>query len=249
MNPLLKLLALNQHKGFFKAEKVSDNEDVLYLYDVIVDSDPWGMGGVSALDFVKTLYGMSAPVIHLRINSPGGDVFAARAMAQAIKEHPSTIIAHVDGMAASAATFPVIAADESVISEGGMFMIHNAWTVAAGNAKYFADMANFLSRTDQTLIDDYSKKTGQSAEQIKQWMDEETYFYGQEAVENNFVNAIAPDVVKNSIAWDMSAYNHQPELRNQEVKPLITDKQETKPEIIDLTNHYRRLALIEKTAA
>lgn len=271
MNPLLKLLALNQHKGFFKAEKISENEDVLYLYDVIVDSDPWGMGGVSALDFVKTLAGMTAPVIHLRINSPGGDVFAARAMAQAIKEHPSTIIAHVDGMAASAATLPVIAADESVISDGGLFMIHNAWTVAAGNAKDFGDMAKLLSRTDQTLFDDYSKKTGHSAEQIQQWMDEETYFYGQEAVDNRFVKAIAPEVVKNSIAWDMSAYNNKTKIQDKPTnQPMseyngwsknmdeLTDEvlekfygltKKVKDEQTDLTNHYRRLALIEKTAA
>lgn len=113
MNQPQTLLQLNKGKGSFHVENKTEAEATIYLYDAIVSDDIWG--GVSAVNFVKELNALSNPVIHLRINSPGGDVFAARAMSQAIKEHKSKIIAHVDGMAASAATFPVIAADESVI--------------------------------------------------------------------------------------------------------------------------------------
>ena len=81
---LFKLLALNKGKGFFKAETTQE-EATLYLYDAIVSDSYWG--GVTPLDFAKSLSAITAPTIHLRINSPGGDVFAARAMAQAIKEH------------------------------------------------------------------------------------------------------------------------------------------------------------------
>jgi HK97 family phage portal protein len=44
-------------------------------------------GGVAAEPFVKALNDITAPVIHLRINSPGGDVFSARAMEQAMRNH------------------------------------------------------------------------------------------------------------------------------------------------------------------
>lgn len=204
---LLELLAKNKGKGYFRAESNADIATI-YLYDAIVSDAYWG--GVAAIDFVKALAAITAPEIHLRINSPGGDVFAARAMAQAIKEHTSKIIAHVDGYAASAATFPVIAADESVISNGGMFMIHNAWTIAAGTAKDFADMAALLTRTDQTIANDYMAKTGQSEQQIKDWMDAETYFYGQEAVDAGFIGAVAEAAPKNKIDWDLSAYAKAP---------------------------------------
>lgn len=245
MNPLLKLLALNKGKGYLKAEASDADEATLYLYDAIVSDDFWG--GVSAESFVKELNAIKAPVIHLRINSPGGDVFAAHAMVQAIKEHPSKIIAHVDGMAASAATFPVIAADESVISQGGMFMIHNAWTIAAGNARDFADMASLLGRTDEILVNNYANKTGKNHDKIRDWMEAETYFFGQEAVDEGFITALAPDQVKNKIDWDMSAYEKKTIQSKQTPEPeKIEGKQ---PEPIDLSGHYRRLALVERTAA
>lgn len=248
MHPqLIRLLALNKGKGFFKVE-ASAEEATIYLYDAIV-SDAF-FGGVSALDFVKSLAAITAPVIHLRIDSPGGDVFAARSMVQAMKEHPSKIIAHVDGHAASAATFAVIAADESVISAGALFMIHNAWTIAAGNAKDFTDMATLLSRVDQTLVNDYVAKSGQTEEQIKAWMDAETTFIGKEAVDAGFVTATAETAPKNRIEWDLSAYAKAPPMHaniEPETLPEPTPEPTTAP--IDLSNHYRRLAIVEKTAA
>jgi hypothetical protein len=98
---LLALLARNAKKGEFRAEG-----NVIYLYDIIVaaDADAEWFGGVSAESFVQTLRGMSGDV-ELRINSPGGDVFGAKAMAQAVRDYPGQVTAHVDGIAASAATF------------------------------------------------------------------------------------------------------------------------------------------------
>lgn len=208
MHPhLIKLLALNKGKGFFKAETAAD-EATLYLYDVIVSDDYWG--GVSALSFAKQLAAITAPVIHLRINSPGGDVFAARAMVQAMKDHSSQIIAHVDGMAASAATFLVMSADQSMISEGAGFMIHNAWTIAFGNANDLQQAADLLRRVDNTIANDYAAKTGKSVEDIAALMDAETYYFGQEAVDNGFVDQMAETAPKNAIKWDMSAYKNAP---------------------------------------
>lgn len=208
---LIKLLALNKGKGFFKAE-VTAEEATIYVYDAIVSDAFWG--GITALDFNKALASTTAPIIHVRINSPGGDVFAARAMAQAMKEHPSQIIAHIDGMAASAATFLAIAADSSVIGAGGMFMIHRAWTLAMGNAKDFTEIAALLSRTDNSIMLDYVAKSGQTEQQITDLMDAETYFIGQEAVDAGFIDAIASTSPKNSIKWDLSAYAKAPELEN-----------------------------------
>ena len=253
---LIQLLALNKNRGFIRADATSADEATLYLYDVIV-SDAW-YGGVAALDFIQQLNMLTQPTIHLRINSPGGDVFAARAIVQAMREHPSNIVAHVDGMAASAATFLAIAADQSYIADGAMFMIHNAWSIAAGNAADFTAMADLLNRTDQTIINDYMAKTGCDQQTIADWMDAETYFFGQDAVDNGFIDAIAEAPVKNEIKWDLSCYKN-PDISGsrKQPNPPPTDQQKRPPPppappekpAIDLSNHYRRLALIQKTAA
>ena len=148
MKHLLKLLADNRGRGFVRAEKGAD-EATVYLYDAIVSDDYWG--GVSAIGLIKELIAIDAPVIHLRINSPGGDVFAARAIEQAIHEHPATVIAHIDGYAASAASYIALAADEVHIAPGGFFMIHKAWTLAFGNADDLMDTAALLEKVDESL--------------------------------------------------------------------------------------------------
>ena len=98
MDRLLKLLrdnARNRTVSPPKAKAEESGEATLYLYDVIVSDDYWG--GVAAEAFVKELNATAAPTIHLRINSPGGEVFAARAIEAAIRNHPARIVAHVDG--------------------------------------------------------------------------------------------------------------------------------------------------------
>jgi len=132
-----------------------------------------------------------------------------------MKDHTSDIHVHIDGHAASAATFLVMAADKSTISDGAMFMIHNAWTIAAGNASDFSAMADLLTRIDKTIVGDYMAKTGKEEAQIKDWMDAETYFFGQEAVDAGFVDAIAEAAPKNKIDWDLSAYSKAPPVNSE----------------------------------
>jgi ATP-dependent Clp protease protease subunit len=250
MNPLLKLLALNKDKAQPIKAVTEGDEATIYVYDVIVSDEYWG--GVAAESFVKLLNSLTAPIIHVRVNSPGGDVFAARSMVAAIREHKSKIIVHIDGYAASAATFLVIAADESYISEGGMFMIHNAWTIAAGNSNDFLTTADLLERLDQTLRTQYGEKSGEDVEQIKSWMDAETYFFGQEAVDAGFVDGIAEVTPKNHIKWDFSAYKNAPEQQQQNSDPAPPPEPEIipepEPQAPDLAAHYRQLEVVQLTA-
>lgn len=170
------------------ALQASEERAVIWLYDVIGD-DLWG--GVSAKAFVKNLADITAPVIHLRINSPGGDVFDARAMVTALREHPARLIAHIDGLAASAASYVALACDEVEMAEGAFLMIHNAWGVAVGNRHDLLDMAETLEKIDATILADYETRTGQSATTIRQWMDAETWFTASEALDANFIDRIA----------------------------------------------------------
>ena len=207
MKHLLKLLADNRGRGEFRAEQTGD-EATLYLYDTIVSDDYFG--GVSAIGFAKALAAITAPVIHLRINSPGGDVFAARAMEQAIREHGSKVIAHIDGYAASAASYVALAADEVVIAAGGFYMIHKAWTMAWGNADDLLSTAALLEKIDDALIATYAKETGQSVDQITEWLKAETWFNAEEAVANGFADRVAEDAPAAQGAWNLSAYAKAP---------------------------------------
>lgn len=68
--------------------------------------------------------------ITVRINSGGGDVFAAVAIYTRLKEHKAKISVKIDGWCASAATIIAMAGDTIEISVGGVFMIHDPfWAI------------------------------------------------------------------------------------------------------------------------
>ncbi|QTD94334.1 Clp protease ClpP [Burkholderia anthina] len=209
-NQLLKLLNDNRSAPRkFEIRNDANGDATVYLYDVIAADDWWG--GISAASFVQQLASISAPNIHLRINSPGGDVFEARAMAQAIREHASNIIAHVDGYAASAATFLAIACEKVIMAEGSMFMIHRGSCLAWGTGDDLRATAELLDKVDASLVASYAKKTGQSDDDIIAWMDAETWFSADEAVELGFADELATDdMPENSSRWNLSAYANHP---------------------------------------
>lgn len=186
------------------------NEATIYLYDPIV-SDRWEaeyFGGVCPQDFVPQLASINADTIHLRINSPGGDVFAAQAMCTAIKQHAAKVIAHIDGVAASAATSIACACDEVVMSDGSMYMIHNAWTIALGDKNDFIETASLLEKIDGALADIYSARTGKKKEEMAAYMDAETWFSAKEAIDIGLADKMAETKAKNS--WNLSAYAKAP---------------------------------------
>lgn len=217
---ILQLLAANRKRGFFRAEAKGD-EATLYLYDVIVSDEltaEW-MGGIAPEAFAIALAAIDAPTVHLRINSPGGDVFAARAIEQAIREHGAHVVAHVDGYAASAASIVAIAADEVEIAKGGFFMIHDSWTFAMGNKGDLQAVAALLEKVDGTLAQTYADETGQKLEDVVAWMAAETWFTGEEAVLFGFADRVAAGAEKDkakakaqarAAQWDLSAYLHPP---------------------------------------
>lgn len=214
MNPLLKLMALNKgvERRFEVKADAQNGEVTIYLYDMIVGDDltaEW-YGGVSAVAFIRELKAITAPVIHLRINSPGGDVFAARVMEQAIREHASKVIAHIDGYAASAASYLALACDEVVMAKGGFFMIHKAWTIAAGNEHDFTSTATLLGKIDESLVTSYADETGQKPEQLREWMAAETWFNAEESIQYGFADSIAEAAPKACATWNLSAYEKAP---------------------------------------
>ncbi len=247
MHPLLKLYARNRRQGSFTCEASSgQDEATIYLYDMIVDSDIeaeyWG--GVSPQAFITALNSLSAQTIHLRVNSPGGSVFAARAIEQALREHKSSIVAHIDGVAASAASFLIMAADTIQMAPGAFVMIHKAWTMAYGNADDLSKTAALLEQVDGSLVKTYAARSGQSEERIATMMAAETWLDAAQAVDLGFANSIAEDSKTKASAWDLSAYAGAP-------KPAPADDPApaADPALIAsrqradrLLNHYTRIA-------
>lgn len=214
---LLQLLKDNARaEGPAKIRSDSTQEEAhIYVIDVI---DSWW--GANAKALIEALAGLGEKVVHLHINSPGGDVFEARAMAAAIVAHKGKVIAHIEGMCASAATYLALACSEIRMTDGSLFMIHNSWTITYGDKTELRDQANLLEKIDGTIVADYVRKTGASQDQVVEWMDATTWFTAQEALDAKFIDAIDSNTKQSADAqaqWNLAAYPNAP--KQQAPKP------------------------------
>jgi len=184
-------------------------EASLYIYDVI---DPyWGVSAVQVIDAV-TQAG-DADVLHVYINSPGGDVFEGRAIMAALSRFQGKTVAHIDSLCASAATGIALACNEVEMSDGAFFMIHNASCIAWGDKSDLRETADLLQKVEGSIVADYVAKTGKGESEIVAWMDAETWFSAAEAMENGFIDRIAQapaDKAKVGNVWNLAAYSRAP---------------------------------------
>lgn len=222
-------------------------EATLYLYDVIAQD--WGIG---ATDFINALATLDAKsTVRMRIKSPGGDVFEARAIVTAMRDFIATggrIVAQIDSVAASCASWIALAANEVEIVEGAFVMIHNASGGCYGNKRDMHAMGDLLGKVENSIVAEYVAATSQSAEQIQSWMDAETWFNAEEAIANGFAARLISPLVDRptnlaKLAWNLSAFDKTPAaLLNVAPPPDEPDEQA----ILEL--NQRRLRLLDLNA-
>lgn len=171
----------------------------LMLYGEIIEDMPenwkWSKEDKSAADFdraIKDIRKQGAKKLLLRINSPGGVCTQSVAMRSILSSAGfDEINIRIEGLCASAATdIATIPGAHVAIAEGSEYMIHNPWCMAMGSANDLETVVNRLRNIEEMSRGFYAKRTGQSDEQIKQWMDAETWFSAKEAVEYGFADEI-----------------------------------------------------------
>nr|DAW25063.1 MAG TPA: Putative ATP dependent Clp protease [Caudoviricetes sp.] len=178
------------------------SEAEIMLYGEIINDMPedwkYSKEDKSAADFdkaIKSVRDGGARKLLLRINSPGGilrEAIAMRGILCAAGFESITI--RVEGLCASAATVIASMPGANVqIMPGSSYMIHNPWTVAWGEAADFEHTAQRLRNDEATIRGFYAKKSGNTDEQIRAWMDGEKWFTAEEAVQNGFCNELLPE--------------------------------------------------------
>lgn len=189
------------------------------LYGEIgVDRDPdtYEQVGVSAqtfLDQVRCLGLTAADTLQMRVCSPGGNSMDAAAIYGVLVGLPCRKIGIVDGLAASAATIPLMACDEVQIPGNAIFMIHDPMTAVFGNEAVLSAAIETLRRVKATIVAAYaSKNPKMSADEIAAAMAAETYYSGADAVAAGFADLlIAPAPVMNFAALDPATLKGVPE--------------------------------------
>ena len=126
----------------------------------------------------------------VHINSPGGVVTDGLAIYNILRKHPGHVTAIIDGLCASAATFVALAADENVMAEHSLIMVHNPWTVISGDATQMRKTADTLDVHSREMAALYTERTGLSGEKVAAIMEAETWYNAYEAVEAGFAHRV-----------------------------------------------------------
>lgn len=109
--------------------KASDSIVDIYIFDEI------GAYGLNAQSFIDEIKPFKNSALNIHINCVGGDVFDGMAIYNVIKKRTAETTVYIEGIAASMGSVIALAADNVVMAENSLFMIHNAWGGAMGEAK------------------------------------------------------------------------------------------------------------------
>lgn len=180
-------------RQWFRFENAADDPGTvdIHIIDWIGDwlDDYFGFG-VTAKAFVDELGKLPTVVkaIRLHINSPGGDVYGAVNIANALRDqrlhHQRTVEVLVEGLAASAATLPMMAGERIRIADNAQVFIHNPWTVVGGTAEDLRRMADDLGKVRSAIIATYRWQSSLSEDELGALMDAQTMMTADEAIAN-----------------------------------------------------------------
>lgn len=196
-------MTVKQPRAWFNFKNSADGTVAeIYVVDYIGswDDEFWRQFGydmgVTAKSFIEQLAALDASVatIKVHINSPGGDVFAALNIANALRDQQTskgrTVETICDGLAASAASIVLMAGSRVRMADNALVMIHNPWTIAMGEAKDMRQVADELDKVRATIVATYQWHTELEDAELAALMDATTWLDAAEALEKGFVTDV-----------------------------------------------------------
>jgi ATP-dependent protease ClpP protease subunit len=191
---------------WYRIENSASGSAQVHIYDEI------GFFGVTASDLVKDLAGVSGD-LDIHIDCPGGDVFEAITIYNALQQHKGDVSVYVDGLAASAASFIAQAASPGklAIARNASMMIHDAFGMGIGNSADMRKLADLLDEQSENIASIYADRSGRPADEFRQAMLTETWYVGQKAVDAGLADQVTAGR-ETSNSWDLSVFAKTPGL-------------------------------------
>lgn len=164
----------------------------IWLYGEIGDRQ----GGIIADDLRRAFAEVpNNKDVELHIHSDGGDYSEGVAMHSIVEARQGRTIGVVDGRACSAATFPLMACSEVVMTTGSWLMIHEAsGSVSSGRLEDFERATEVLAETNRSIAEIYRPRWRGSMESLRQAMMKETWFAPTEAISAGLADSISDRV-------------------------------------------------------
>ncbi|MCG9678742.1 head maturation protease, ClpP-related [Vibrio sp. Isolate24] len=212
--------------------EASDKPAQLYIHGEI------GGWDIYSIDLVKALQQIGDKDLMMRVQSYGGSVYEGLAMFNAIKAHKGKTIGVVDGLAASIATYMLMACDEIHMPENSTFMIHNPSIGAWGEEDEIESALTQVKNAKATVSSAYVERSGKPLEDVLSAMAQETWFTAQEALDWGLIDKVIDPVdltncFNEKDATEIGKFKNAPESLLNRIT-LGTPESSTEP---DLSNH------------
>ena len=153
---------------------------------------------VLATDVASALQQAGGRDVTVNIFSYGGDAGEGLAIHDLLARYAGKTTVVIDGVAASAGSMVAMAGDRVVMPDNALLMIHNCWSMAAGDAASMRSSADLLDSYSASYRTTYAKKSGQSEDQVTQWMSAGsgagTWFTAEAAKAAGLVDEVAAPV-------------------------------------------------------
>ncbi|MDD5353070.1 MAG: Clp protease ClpP [Candidatus Omnitrophica bacterium] len=133
--------------------------------------------------------------LDIQISSTGGSVYDGNTIKQLNEKYKrdypgAKVIITTYGMAMSAASVIALSGDSHEVHEDSVYMIHNPWGIEIGDYRVMRKTADDLEKLSSMYARVYSEKSGKSTKENRKFMDDESYFYGQEIIDAGFADKL-----------------------------------------------------------
>lgn len=214
-----------------------DQSAEVYIFGDIVSSQ-WFEDETSADSFRRELQDLAADGVtrlNVHVDSYGGAVSAGWAIYNVLKDFPGSVDTFADGFVASAAVYPFLAGKNRYANPMSAFFLHQAWTVADGNADELRKAADNIEKFNAIGLEAFAA-AGMDKEKILELERQETWLNASEALELGLATEIldrsdgeesAQQSVRGMILQALTEYSRQRrENGPQEAEP---EQRETNP--------------------
>ena len=219
----------------------------LYIFGDIVSSQ-WFEDETSADSFRREIQNLAADGVselNVHIDSYGGAVSAGWAIYNVLKDFPGTVNTFADGFVASAAVYPFLAGKNRAANPMSAFFLHQAWTIADGNADELRKAADDLEKFNSIGLEAFAA-VGIDKDKVLELEKEETWLTASEALELGLATEILDRSDTESAQQSVRAMIVQAlterQRREKPAETTETEQSESTPELTEgdgekQTNH------------
>ena len=171
-----------ENKVFFYGE--IDEQSMLELNRILVEND------IKAQNTKNILGEGYDPIIHLHINTKGGEIFAAFSTVDTIRQMKSKVYTYVDGSVASAGTLITAVGAKRFVGAHAHMLIHQLSSGMFGKFEELEDEMVNLQSMMKVLKDFYKKNTKIPMKKLDEILKKDLWLTAEECVSFGMVDAI-----------------------------------------------------------